>query len=194
MFKNTPVRLLKLTEEINHILSGCINGDRSSQEKLYKLHASKMFAVCLRYCGDYNTAKDILQDGYIKVFENIKQYGAKGSLEGWIRRIIVNTALERFRKNKVILLVDQIPEMPENDTNEETEMDVSMSDMMLLIQNLPSQYRMVFNLYVFENFSHSEIADKLGIAEGSSKSNLSRARAILQQKIKEKNQQIAKVC
>ena len=192
MLKNSPLRLLKLTEDINHIVTGCINGDRSSQEKLYHIHSSKMFGVCLRYCNDYDTAKDILQDGFIKVFENIKQFSAKGSLEGWIRRIMVNTALERFRKQKHVEWVETIPEIVDD---EEGEVDhaMSMHEMMSLVQKLPDQYRLVFNLYVFEEMTHKDIAIKLGIAEGTSKSDLSRARTILRQKIGEKNRQISKI-
>jgi RNA polymerase sigma-70 factor (ECF subfamily) len=190
MLEDNPLRLLNLTDTLSDILKDCLNGDRSAKEKLYRMFSSKMFGVCLRYCSNYDEAKDILQDGFIKVFENIKQFGNKGSFEGWVRRIIVNTALERFRKEKHHV-VEKFPEL--HDVEEDgLDMDISIEEMMTLIQKLPDQYKMVFNLYVFEDMSHKEIAQQLGIAEGTSKSDLSRARSILQQKIKDKIQRIAK--
>ena len=181
-----------MTEDLDLILAGCVKGDRSSQEKLYRLHSAKMFGICLRYSKDYDTAKDILQDGFIKVFENIKQFSSKGSLEGWIRRIIVNTALERFRKQKQLLLVETVPDIIQEE-EEAFESEINMHEMMNLIQKLPEQYRLVFNLYVFEEMTHKEIALELGIAEGTSKSDLSRARVILRQKINEKTRQVSKI-
>lgn len=192
LLKNSQLRLLKLKEDLNHILSGCIKENRCSQEQLYNLHSSKMFGICLRYSKDYDTAKDILQEGFIKVFENIKQFSSKGSIEGWIRRIIINTALERFRKQKNIILVDTIPDVIEEEIDDR-DPEMSMNEMMKMIQTLPDQYRLVFNLYVFEEMTHKEIAAELGIAEGTSKSDLSRARMILRHKITEKKQKVAKV-
>ena len=156
------------------------------------MYASRMYAVCLRYCSDKDAAKDILQDGFIKVFDHISQFRSSGSLEGWIRRIIVNTALEKFRKAKRIHFTDQFPELSEQEaevSEEQYDHEISMEDLMEMVQQLPDQYRYVFNLYVFEDMTHKEIAERLEIAEGTSKSDLSRARKILQREIKNKYMQ-----
>jgi RNA polymerase sigma-70 factor (ECF subfamily) len=157
------------------------------------MFSAKMFGVCLRYCHNYDEAKDILQDGFIKVFEKIRQYGQRGSFEGWVRRIIVNTALEKYRKNNVTLTIDKIPEIKDEEENEEGELEISMKELLQYVQNLPERYRMVFNLYVFEELTHKEIGEAMGINEGTSKSDLSRARAILQKQINSRIKQIAKI-
>jgi RNA polymerase sigma factor (sigma-70 family) len=181
-----------LTNELNDIIQGCIHGRRSDQERLYRMFSSKMFGVCMRYCHQHDEAKDILQDGFIKIFENIKQFGQRGSFEGWIRRIIVNTALERYRKNSRILTMEKLPELKEEET-EDHEPDISMNDLLKYVQDLPERYRMVFNLYVFEEMKHKEIGESLGISEGTSKSDLSRARGILQKQINNKINNVAKI-
>lgn len=192
MLNERLLRIIKLKDELNDIIQGCINGKRESQEKLYHLYSSKMFGVCCRFCKDYDEAKDILQEAFIKVFDKIEQFGNKGSFEGWIRRIIVNTALEKYRKQPRAVYLDQLPELHEGEDGD-TQLDISMNEMLALIQNLPDQYRMVFNLYAFENMTHKEIAQKLGITEGTSKSDLFRARAILQKKINIKSGLVAKI-
>jgi RNA polymerase sigma factor (sigma-70 family) len=191
MLKERPFKSVKLADELDHILKDCVNGKRSAQEHLYKMYSAKMFGVCLRYCRNYEEAKDILQDGFIKVFEKLYQYGQRGCFEGWVRRIMINTALERYRKNGQTVVLDQMPEIYEEPENESS-FDITMKEMLGHIQKLPEKYRMVFNLYVFEEMSHKEIADTLGISEGTSKSDLSRARGILQSKINSKTKQIIK--
>ncbi len=184
MLNYGAIRLEKLTDELNDILEGCVLGKRKAQEKLYNLFSAKMFGVCLRYCRDYNDAKDVLQEGFIKVFENIKKFEHRGSFEGWIRRIIVNTAIEKFRKSNPVILVAKLPDVPE-DEEYEPQTDINVDVILNLVQELPAQYRLVFNLYVFEEMTHREISNLLSITEGTSKSDLSRARSILRQKLKD---------
>jgi RNA polymerase sigma factor (sigma-70 family) len=192
MLKDRPLRPIKLTDELEKILNGCIEGKRSAQEHLYKMYSAKMFGVCLKYCRNYDEAKDILQDGFMKVFEKIHQYGQRGCFEGWIRRIMINTALERYRKNSQTIMMEQIPEMSQEENNE-VDLDITLNEMLGLVQKLPERYRMVFNLYVFEEMSHKDIAETMGITEGTSKSDLSRARVILQNKINVRTKQVFKI-
>jgi len=161
----------------------CLAGKRLAQEKLYGMFSAKMFGICLRYCKSYDEAKDVLQEGFMKVFSKLEQFNFAGSFEGWVRRIIVNTAIEKLRAQSRNIPLELAPELYE-DMDEENLPPLSAAEMLEMIQGLPSQYKMVFNLYVFEKMQHKEIADVLGISEGGSKSNLSRARAILQGKIK----------
>jgi RNA polymerase sigma factor (sigma-70 family) len=167
---------------LNDILQGCIDGKRCAQERLYRTFSSKMFAVSLRYSSNYEEAKDVLQDAFIKIFDKITQFGKRGSLEGWMRRIVVNTALERYRRNNPVVHLDQLPEI-QFEIEEDAEPCIPMNELLGYIQALPEKYRMVFNMYVFDDMQHKEIADALGISEGTSKSDLSRARVILQNKI-----------
>lgn len=167
------------------IIKACLKGDRKSQKILYQIYADKMFGVCLRYANDEDEAKDILQDGFIKVFLNLKQFNNNGSFEGWIRRIIVNTALERFRDKNYLFAVnmENTYEVGEKEYDHILS-ELSANDLLKLIQELSPQYRTVFNLYAIEGYSHKEICQKLNIKEGTSKSNLSRAREILKEKVK----------
>ena len=167
------------------IIKACIKGDRKAQKQLYQLFADKMFGVCLRYADNVDEAKDILQDGFIKVFLNLKQFNYKGSFEGWVRRIMVNTALEKFRDKNYLFAVN----MEQGYESRDKEYDHILSelaakDLLKMVQELSPQYRMVFNLYAIEGYSHKEICEMLNIKEGTSKSNLSRAREILKEKIK----------
>lgn len=169
-------------------MEGCKAGNRQMQELLYKQTASKMLAVCMRYAKDQMEAEDVLQMGYVKVFQKIYAYRGDGSFEGWIRKIMVNTAIESYRKNLRMLNIVPIEfayEQPSitKDSYDDIFNNLGMQDLMKLIQKLADGYRMVFNMYVIEGYSHKEIAETLGISEGTSKSQLSRARAILQQEI-----------
>ena len=152
-------------------------------EELYHLTARRMYGVCLRYAGDEEDAKDILQDGYIKVFKKIEQFEGKGSLEGWIRRIIINTALEKLRNRVLTISLDEKVNSEKELYYDDLIDNMSADDLILLIRELSPKYQMVFNLYAIEGFTHKEIAGMLGISEGTSKSNLSRARNILQGKV-----------
>ena len=137
----------------------------------------------MRYAGNYDDAQDILQDGFLKVFEKIDQFGFKGAFEGWIRKIMVNTALERFRTSyQVINIHDNLKEVDHEISGDFTS-DIDARELIRFVQELSPRYRIVFNLYAIEGYSHKEIADMLGITEGTSKSNLSRARDILQERV-----------
>ena len=167
------------------IIKACLKSDRIAQNELYRLFSDKMYGVCLRYANDGDEAKDILQDGFIKVFLNLKQFNNKGSFEGWIRRIIVNTALERFRDKNYLFAVNMEAGYEAGDKEYDHILgELSANDLLKLIHELSPQYKMVFNLYAIEGYSHKEICKKLNIKEGTSKSNLSRAREILKEKVK----------
>jgi RNA polymerase sigma-70 factor (ECF subfamily) len=171
--------------EIKNILKGCLEGNRRDQELLYRRYAAKLYAVCLQYSGNDEEARDILQEGFIKIFENLAHYKHEGSFEGWMRRIMVNTALEKYRSKHNLYRVDDIDTLKELDA-EPYNMDYSgleVSDLLDIIRELPPKYKMVFNLYAIEGYSHKEISRMVNISEGTSKSNLSRARVILQRRI-----------
>jgi len=144
-----------------------------------------MYAVCLQYSGNDDEARDILQDGFIKIFENLAYYKYEGSFEGWMHRIIVNTALEKYREKNNLYRVDDIDTIPELDADPDNNdySGLEAVDLLDMIRELPPKYRMVFNLYAIEGYTHKEISRMINISEGTSKSNLSRARAILQRKI-----------
>ncbi|MCF8378076.1 MAG: RNA polymerase sigma factor [Bacteroidales bacterium] len=144
-----------------------------------------MYGVCLQYAGNADDAKDIMQDGFIKVFSKIDQYTGKGSFEGWIRRILVNTALEKIRSRVNLQSIDEYDNANVEMFDQYVLESMTAEEISQLIQNLSPKYRLVFNLYALEGFSHKDISEKLGISEGTSKSNLSRARSILQQKVVE---------
>ncbi|MDQ1296206.1 MAG: hypothetical protein QG611_184 [Bacteroidota bacterium] len=171
--------------EIKNIINGCLKGNRRDQELLYRRHAAKLFAVCMQYSGNDDEARDILQEGFIKIFENLVHYKHEGSFEGWMRRIVVNTALEKYRSKHNLYRVDDIDQIPEPDATPDNEdyAGLEASDLMEIIRELPPKYRMVFNLYAIEGYSHKEISNIANISEGTSKSNLSRARVILQRRV-----------
>jgi RNA polymerase sigma factor (sigma-70 family) len=154
------------------------------QEELYNRFAGKMYAVCLRYSNNADDARDLLQDGFIKVYRNLHRFRAEGSFEGWVRRVFVNSSIEHFRKKAVQLAtVTDREESTIEDTDISALDNLAEQDIINLVQELSPGYRTVFNLYVIEGYSHKEIGDQLGISEGTSKSQLARARAILQKKV-----------
>jgi len=170
---------------LQKIIEGCTNGSGRSQEELYNLLANEMFAVCLYYSHDYAEAQDTLHEGFMKVFKNIASLKGEGALKAWVRRIMINTALEKYRKKNPLYLVDQNELREFEDIDRENIIsNISADELIKMIQELSPQYRMVFNLYALEGYSHKEISDMLGISEGTSKSNLARARSILQRKVK----------
>ena len=171
--------------EIKEIIKGCLAGNRRDQELLYRRHAAKLYAVCLQYSGNNEEARDILQEGFIKIFENLDSYKHEGSFEGWMRRITVNTALEKFRSRNSLYRVDDIDLVPEPDAEPDNQdyAGLEAADLLDIIMELPPKYRMVFNLYAIEGYSHKEISEMINISEGASKSNLSRARVILQRRV-----------
>lgn len=162
------------------ILKGCKKGKRQYQEILYRKYAKKMYGICLSYAGERDLAQDMLQDSFIKIFKNIKNYAATGSLEGWIRKIVSNTAIDHLRKiqraNKYITDKDAV--------NEESKVlsgleNLKTQDLLQQVALLPDGARLVFNLYALEGYTHKEIAQKLNISEGTSKSQFNRARKML---------------
>ena len=170
---------------LEQLIAKCKKQEIKAQEQLYRLYSGKLFSVCLKYSRNYAEAEDTLQDSFLTIFKKIAQYKNKGSFEGWMKRIAVNTALQRFRKQQVFEIVDEEAlKTPEVEVDEET---VSLEFLLNLVQNLPDRYRMVFNLYVLDGYSHKEIAEMLDITTGTSKSNLARARGILKEKIEKKN-------
>ena len=177
-------------EELEDLVAGCLEGNRLAQQKVYRLLYGKMMAVCMRYAKDRDEAKDVLQDGFIKVFSNLAKYNGKGSFEGWVRRIIVNTAIDSFRKTRShTLMVDSeyVDRMEDEMIEEEEDLSVNHIETKVIlaeVQKLSPAYRTVFNLYVVEGYSHKEIADQLGISIGTSKSNLSKAKLNLKRAFK----------
>mgnify|MGYP002078817104 CR=1 FL=1 len=170
-------------ESLEEIISGCIAGKRVAQNTFYKMFAPKMYSVCLRYAKDSTEAEDILQDGFIKVFQHMGAFKHEGSFEGWVRRIMINTALERFRKKNPLLPVGDIYPVAKDLKYDDIESNISADELLGLVQKLPPGYRTVFNLYAIEGYSHQEIGEMLNISEGTSKSQLARARAVLQEEV-----------
>ena len=167
---------------LDRIIDKCKQGDRQAAEKIYQIFSAKMFALCLRFSKDRADAEDTLQDGFIKIFTSIGQYTGKGSFEGWMKRIMINTAMEKFRKNSPLQIVEGLPEIEDNEDIDE---EVSIPEEVLadfVKSTSGTVQKMVFNLYVIEEMSHKDIAALLGINEGTSKSNLARAREILKKK------------
>ncbi|MDJ0646755.1 MAG: RNA polymerase sigma factor [Flavobacteriaceae bacterium] len=168
---------------LEKLIKQCKQKDLKAQSQVYHLFAGKLFALCLKYSKNHQDAQDNLQDGFITIFKKIEQYKFKGSFEGWLKRIMINTALQKYREKSVLNLVtEEIPDRIEVELDEE---QVSLDFLLNLIQQLPNQYRLVFNLYVLDGYSHKEIAEMLGISEGTSKSNLSRARMTLKKRLEE---------
>jgi len=154
------------------------------QEELYNRFAPKMYAVCLRYANNSDDAQDLLQEGFIKVYKNIHRFRAEGSFEGWIRRVFINSSIEHLRKKSAKLMTVREKEEGTIEDTDITALDtMAEKDIIKLIQELSPGYRTVFNLYVIEGFAHKEIAEQLGISEGTSKSQLARAKSILQKKV-----------
>ena len=173
------------SRQLDKIIKDCIKGKAKAQEILYVEFAPKMLGVCLRYSKDLAEAEDTLQDGFIKIFQNVKTYQFKGSFEGWMRRVMVNTALAKFRQEKKIQLVDEVVDFEDEEDENYSESEISIDVLLRMVQELPDRYRMVFSLYVLDGYPHNEIAEVMEITVGTSKSNLARGRAILKQKVKE---------
>ncbi len=171
-----------MTDE--QIVQGCIANNALAQKHLYDKFSRKMMGVCLRYCDNTEEAEDVLQNGFVTVFQKIESYKGTGSLEGWIRKVMVNTALTNIRKNKNLKLnieLDSVEYMLPS-ANHITQ-SIAAKDLLKIIQTLPTGFKTVFNLYAIEGYSHKEIGDMLGITEGTSKSQYSRAKAYLQKLI-----------
>ena len=172
---------------LEKLIEKCKQGDLKSQSEVYQLFAGKLFALCLKYSKNYQEAQDNLQDGFITIFKKMHQYQFKGSFEGWLKRIVVNTALQKYREKNVLNLIsDEVSdEISDEIPDEVDETTLSLDYLLRIIQELPNRYRLVFNMYVLDGYSHREIAEMLEISEGTSKSNLSRARQILKRKVEQ---------
>ncbi len=166
---------------LDKLIEQCKEENLKAQEELYKLFSTKLYTVCLKYSRNAMDAQDNLQDAFLTIFKSIKQYQYKGSFEGWIKRITINVVLQTYRKERYFEIInDDFLEEPEIEIEENT---LSLDFLLQIIQELPDRYRMVFNLYVLDGYSHQEIAEMLDITVGTSKSNLARARMILKTKI-----------
>jgi RNA polymerase sigma-70 factor (ECF subfamily) len=184
-FLTPKLSTLNMPDKLSSYIEQFQKGNPLVFEKIYQAMSPKMFGVCLRYAADKEQAKDILQESFIKVYHQLKNFRHEGSFEGWVKKIVVNTALEYFRskeKWKIISLEDN-DEVYEIESEDDIVGYLSKQEILQMIQELPPSYRLVFNLYVFEGLKHKEIAEQLGIGEGTSKSNLADARRILQKKL-----------
>jgi len=180
-------------EHLKEIISGCIQQDRRAQEELFKLFYGKLLGVCMRYATDRDTAEEMLQEGFIKIFDKLEAFDYKGSFEGWMRRIVANTAIDHIRKSKKNpILTDNDEDFklgavnPMIDSEEMESLEIRAEMAVEAIQHLSPAYRAVFNLYVMEEYTHKEIGEILGISEGTSKSNLAKAKQNLQKLLKER--------
>jgi RNA polymerase sigma factor (sigma-70 family) len=164
----------------NELIQGCLKRERVAQKRVYEIYSSKMYTLCYRYVKDAMDAEDILVTSFTKVFDKIDQFKSEGSFEGWIRRIIVNEALTHLRKAKTMYIETTI-EMADREPDYASLSDhLEQEDLLAMIKELPTGYRIVFNMYAIDGYSHKEIAEHLGISENTSKSQLSRARTYLQ--------------
>jgi RNA polymerase sigma-70 factor (ECF subfamily) len=176
----------ELLEQTKKLIQSCIEGDRSSQSRLYEQFAPKMFGVCMRYSRNREEAEDILQDGFMQVFKSLHSFKFDGSFDGWIRRIMVYSAIASYRsKSKMQVVINNVENLPGIDVidNEDVISNLGKKELLKLVQALPPMYRLVFNLYVFEGLKHREIAKQLGVSEGTSKSNFHDAKVILQRAV-----------
>ena len=163
------------------LIEGCIIGDRKAQKALYDRYSRRMMAVCQRYLKDIEDARDLMQEGFIKLYSNINKYSGEGSFDGWVRKIFVNCALERLRQNDILKYADDISEnyfteIPDEDTTS----DISSDEIMMYVRSLPDGFRTVFNMFAIEGYSHKEIGTELNISESTSRSQYMRARNMLQ--------------
>ncbi len=171
-------------EETRQLIKACLAGDRNAQRNLYELFAPKMFAVCLRYAKNREEAEDIMQEGFLQAFKSLQSYKYSGSFEGWIRKIMVYSAIANYRgKSKLHPVLNIENENIIAYQNEDVLSRLGKKELLQMVQDLPPAYRMVFNLYVFEGLKHREIAQQLDISEGTSKSNLHDAKLILQRNV-----------
>ena len=166
---------------LEQLIQKCQRNDAKAQSDLYKLFSAKLFALSLKYSRNYAEAEDNLQDAFLTIFKKINQFNNKGSFEGWLKRIVINTALQQYRRKGILDIIneEQIEDVVVEIENDEIDIDY----LLMTIQELPDRYRLVFNLYVLDGYSHQEISKMLNISTGTSKSNLARARIILKGKI-----------
>ncbi|WP_036381080.1 RNA polymerase sigma factor [Muricauda sp. MAR_2010_75] len=175
--------------DLEELIHKCKKGERQAQAELYRKYSGILFGMCLKYSKNKTEAEDNLHDSFMTIFSKIDQYGFQGSFEGWIKRITVNTVLQKYRKEQHLNVVSE-------NIGEETDVDaegtdISLSTLLGYIQELPNKYRLTFNLYVLDGYSHKEISEMLGTSTGTSKSNLARAKMILREKIEKEKINIA---
>jgi RNA polymerase sigma factor (sigma-70 family) len=167
---------------LEKLISECKKNQPKAQEQLYRLFEKKFFGLCLKYSANYADAQDNLQDGFLIIFKKINQYSGKGSFEGWAKKILINNALQKYKEVRFMeVLTDNIP-----DVDVEIDNEIPLDFLMQIIQELPDQYRIVFSLYVLDDYSHKEISEMLNISSGTTKSNLHRARLLLKEKIEKR--------
>jgi RNA polymerase sigma factor (sigma-70 family) len=172
----------------SELIDDCIKGNEVAYECFYKKYSRKMLGICLRYSNNKSDAEDILQEGFIKVFENIKSYGKTGSFEGWVRKIMINTAINFYKANLHFSFNEQFNDKIDIEVkNEDVIGKISTNELLAIVQELPEGFRIIFNLYAIEGYSHKEIAELLNISESTSRSQLARARVVLQNKINKIN-------
>jgi RNA polymerase sigma-70 factor (ECF subfamily) len=169
----------------NDLIQGCLKRDRSAQKLLYDTYSSKMYGLCYRYVKDSMEAEDVLITSFTKIFEKIDQFKQEGSFEGWIRRIVVNEALTSLRKKRSMYLETELEQVDYDPNYKNLSDHLEAEDLLAIVNELPTGYRIVFNMYAIDGYSHKEIAEYLGISENTSKSQLSRARTYLQKVLKE---------
>lgn len=174
-----------LSKHERQLISECLKGKPSAQRELYDRYAPKMFGVCLRYAKNFHLAEDLLQEGFVRVFRYLDKYRELGSFEGWMRRIFINISIEHFRKQNLLYPVGDVNERDTAPVDNDAMNNMAVKDLLKLVSELSNGYRMVFNMYVIEGFNHKEIGEMLGISEGTSKSQLARARAILKTRVTE---------
>lgn len=169
---------------LNQLIQKCSENDTRAQSELYQLFSGKLFSICLKYSRNYEEAEDNLQDAFLTIFEKIGQFQEKGSFEGWLKRITINTALQRYRADKGVLNLVNEEDAVDEDVLIDDE-NIPVDYLLKIIQELPDRYRLVFNLYVLDDYSHLDISKMLNITIGTSKSNLSRAKQLLKERIEE---------
>jgi len=180
------VKVIDLHHQQNDLIALAVQQNRHAQQQIYEKYSPKMLGVCRQYIRDIHAAEDVMITAFMKVFSNLKHFENKGSFEGWIRRIMINESISYIRAKKQLSFIEDMPYADSGFNNIES--GLSVDDIQSLIDNLPDGYRMIFNLYAIEGFKHREIAEILGISEGTSKSQLSHARKLLQEQItKQKN-------
>lgn len=172
---------------LKQLIQDCSQDNRKAQAELYNLFAPKLYSTCLKYSRTTAEAEDNLQDSFITILNKINQYRFEGSFEGWMRRIVINTALQKYRNDTVFEIIKDHTDAPDEEFLTSEAETLSMDELLKLIQELPDRYRLVFNLYVMDGYNHKEISEMLSITEGTSKSNLARARGILKLKIEQAN-------
>jgi RNA polymerase sigma factor (sigma-70 family) len=172
-------------DEIREMIDGCVRGEKRAQDKLYKKFSSLLFGICLRYAKNRMEAQDVLQEVFVKIYNNVHTYHHDGSFEGWLRRIAVNTSITNYRKNLKHAYQEDIDDLVrhKDDPVSHEDLEYTAEEMMKCIEKLPPGYKTVFNLYVIEGFMHKEIGDMLGIDVNTSKSQLSRAKTYLQKEL-----------